>query len=100
MCDDRVGGCRGGYRRAAVGDPAGGRRQMKVDRRSGLERRCAELLLHTCETDTELFYKISDCWMRKEKCVKEFAAHVRKRYKNPTDTDIKREIRKAYGDTE
>lgn len=73
---------------------------MKADRRSGLERRCADLLLHTCETDTELFYKISDCWMRKEKHAKEFAAHVRKKYKDPTDADIKREIRKVYGDTE
>lgn len=41
MCDDCAGGCRGGYRRAVVGDPAGGRRQMKADRRSGLERRCS-----------------------------------------------------------
>lgn len=73
---------------------------MKADRRSGLERRCADLLLHTCETDTELFYKISDCWMRKEKRAKEFAAHVRKKYKDPTDANIKYEIRKVYGDVE
>lgn len=70
---------------------------MKADRRSGLERRCAELLLHTCEMDAELFYKISDCWMRKEKRAKEFTAHVRKKYKDPTDADIEYEIRKVYG---
>lgn len=71
---------------------------MKADRRTGLQYRCAEMVLHACETDSDLFFKTSDYWMRGEKRIKDFAVHIKKMYKEPTDADIRREIERFYGD--
>lgn len=52
---------------------------MKADRRTGLQYRCAEMVMHACETDSDLFFKVSDYWMRGEKRIKDFAVHVKMR---------------------
>lgn len=100
MRDDWTGSWYGDYRSNSLGAVHGGEQTMKSDRRTALQHRCAKIVMHVCETDSDLFFRVSDYWMRGEKRIKDFAAYLRKMYKEPTDADIRHEIERFYGDEE